>query len=80
MATRAHAHITEVNSAHDVMISHPAAVDKIILQPSAAQPDGPRWAGGGRRHHRPTHTEAAHTDRWDTRPSFGQGVSDRVCK
>lgn len=32
MAVRAGAHISYVDSAHDVMISHPAAVDAIILQ------------------------------------------------
>ena len=36
MAQRMHAHITTVHSAHDIMISHPAAVDQIILRAVAA--------------------------------------------
>jgi pimeloyl-ACP methyl ester carboxylesterase len=36
MAQRMHAHITSVHSAHDIMISHPAAVDQIILRAIAA--------------------------------------------
>jgi pimeloyl-ACP methyl ester carboxylesterase len=32
MAQRMHAHITSVQSAHDIMISHPDAVDQIILR------------------------------------------------
>jgi pimeloyl-ACP methyl ester carboxylesterase len=36
MAQRMHAHITTVRSAHDIMISHPAAVDQIILRAVAA--------------------------------------------
>ena len=36
MAQRMHAHITAVHSAHDIMISHPAAVDQIILRAVAA--------------------------------------------
>jgi pimeloyl-ACP methyl ester carboxylesterase len=36
MAQRMHAHITEVHSAHDIMISHPAAVDQIIIRAAAA--------------------------------------------
>jgi pimeloyl-ACP methyl ester carboxylesterase len=36
MAQRMHAHITSVHSAHDIMISHPAAVDQIILRAVAA--------------------------------------------
>jgi pimeloyl-ACP methyl ester carboxylesterase len=36
MAKRMGAHIETVQSAHDVMISHPAAVDKIILEAAAA--------------------------------------------
>jgi pimeloyl-ACP methyl ester carboxylesterase len=32
MAKRAHAHTVEVESAHDVMVSHPAAVTKLILR------------------------------------------------
>ena len=36
MAQRMHASITTVHSAHDIMISHPAAVDQIILRAVAA--------------------------------------------
>jgi pimeloyl-ACP methyl ester carboxylesterase len=36
MAHRKHAHISEVHSAHDIMISHPAAVDQIIMRAAAA--------------------------------------------
>ena len=36
MAERMHAHITAVHSAHDIMISHPTAVDQIILRAVAA--------------------------------------------
>jgi pimeloyl-ACP methyl ester carboxylesterase len=36
MAQRMHAHITAVLSAHDIMISHPGAVDQIILRAVAA--------------------------------------------
>jgi pimeloyl-ACP methyl ester carboxylesterase len=36
MAQRMHAYITTVHSAHDIMISHPAAVDQIILRAVAA--------------------------------------------
>jgi pimeloyl-ACP methyl ester carboxylesterase len=36
MAQRMHAHITAVHSAHDIMISHPAAVDQIIIRGAAA--------------------------------------------
>ena len=32
MAKRMHAHVTAVHSAHDIMISHPADVDRIILR------------------------------------------------
>jgi pimeloyl-ACP methyl ester carboxylesterase len=35
-AHRMHAHITAVHSAHDIMISHPAAVEQIILRAVAA--------------------------------------------
>jgi hypothetical protein len=31
-AQRMHAHITSIQSAHDIMISHPDAVDQIILR------------------------------------------------
>ena len=36
MAQRMHATTTTVHSAHDVMISHPAAVDEIILRAATA--------------------------------------------
>jgi pimeloyl-ACP methyl ester carboxylesterase len=36
MAQRMHAHVTSVHSSHDIMISHPAAVDRIILRAAAA--------------------------------------------
>jgi len=36
MAARAGAHISSVNSAHDVMVSHPAAVTKIVEQAARA--------------------------------------------
>jgi pimeloyl-ACP methyl ester carboxylesterase len=36
MAARMHAHTETVASSHDVMISHPAAVDKIVEQAAAA--------------------------------------------
>ncbi len=36
LAQRMHAHTETVQSAHDVMISHPAAVDRIILEAAAA--------------------------------------------
>jgi pimeloyl-ACP methyl ester carboxylesterase len=36
MAQRMHAHMAAVHSAHDIMISHPAAVDQIILHAVAA--------------------------------------------
>jgi pimeloyl-ACP methyl ester carboxylesterase len=36
MAGRMHAHTEYVHSAHDVMISHPAAVDRIVIQAAAA--------------------------------------------
>ncbi|MER6371858.1 alpha/beta hydrolase [Streptomyces mirabilis] len=35
MAGRMHAHTETVQSAHDVMVSHPAAVDRIILEAAA---------------------------------------------
>jgi pimeloyl-ACP methyl ester carboxylesterase len=35
MASRMHAHTETVHSAHDVMISHPRAVDDIILDAAA---------------------------------------------
>jgi pimeloyl-ACP methyl ester carboxylesterase len=36
MAQRAGAHIESVRSAHDIMISHPAAVDRIIIEAATA--------------------------------------------
>jgi pimeloyl-ACP methyl ester carboxylesterase len=36
MAQRMHATTTAVHSAHDIMISHPAAVDQIILRAPTA--------------------------------------------
>jgi hypothetical protein len=36
MAHRMHATTTAVHSAHDIMISHPAAVDQIILRAATA--------------------------------------------
>jgi hypothetical protein len=36
MAQRMHATTTAVHSAHDIMISHPAAVDQIILRAATA--------------------------------------------
>ena len=36
MAKRAHAHTVEVKSSHDVMVSHPGAVTKLILSAAAA--------------------------------------------
>ncbi len=35
MANRAHAHITEINAGHLSLISHPAAVTRVII--AAAQ-------------------------------------------
>jgi hypothetical protein len=36
MAQQAHAHVESVRSAHDVMISHPAAVVRIIIEAATA--------------------------------------------
>jgi pimeloyl-ACP methyl ester carboxylesterase len=36
MAARMHAHTEYVDSAHDVMISHPSAVDRIVVQAATA--------------------------------------------
>jgi hypothetical protein len=36
MAERMHATTAAVHSAHDIMISHPAAVDQIILRAATA--------------------------------------------
>jgi pimeloyl-ACP methyl ester carboxylesterase len=38
MATRARSHTTEVASSHDVMVSHPAAVTKLILAAATQAP------------------------------------------